>query len=113
MRIIYLQILLLFFALFMIYSLYLHWKKKDISSKMFFSWLSVFLIFVFITFFPKILEPLLKELFIVRVMDLGMIGTFMILTYVTIENNIKIKKIEDNIEKLVRKISIKKIKTGL
>jgi len=58
--------------------------------------------------FPKTLEPLMKELFIVRVMDLGMIGTFMILTYVTIENNIKIKNLEDKIEKLVRKIAVKK-----
>jgi hypothetical protein len=43
-------------------------------------------------------------------MDLGMIGTFMILTYVTIENNIKIKGLEEKIEKLVRKLSIKKVK---
>jgi hypothetical protein len=31
----------------------------------------------------------------------------MILTYITIENNIKIKNLETKIEKLVRKISIK------
>ena len=49
----------------------------------------------------------MKELFIVRMMDLGMIGTFMILTYVTVENNIKIKKYEEQLEKIVRKISIK------
>lgn len=41
-----------------------------------------------------------------------MIGTFMILTYITIENNIKIKNLEDKIEKLVRKISLEKIKSG-
>jgi len=108
MRIIYLQILLLFFALFMVYSLYLHWKRKNISTRMFTFWLVLFSLFIFITFFPKILEPLLKELFIVRVMDLGMIVTFMILTYVTIENNIKIKNLEKTIEKLVRKIAIKR-----
>ncbi len=108
MRIIYLQILLLFFALFMVYSLYLHWKRKNISTRMFTFWLVLFSLFIFITFFPKVLEPLLKELFIVRVMDLGMIVTFMILTYVTIENNIKIKNLENTIEKLVRKIAIKR-----
>ncbi len=58
--------------------------------------------------FPKVLEPLMRELFIVRVMDLGMIGTFMILTYVTVENNIKIKNLEKTIEKLVRRIAIKR-----
>lgn len=112
MNIITLQITLLAFAMFMAYSLFLHWKKKNISDKMFVCWLIIFALFVFVTFFPKILEPILKEFFIVRIMDLGMIGTFMILTYVTIENNIKIKNLEDKIEKLVRKISVKKIKSA-
>ena len=111
MNVITLQILLLAFALLMVYSLFLHWKKKNISDKFFFGWLIIFAVFIFIAIFPKILEPLLKELFLVRVMDLGMIGTFMILTYVSIENNIKIKNLEDKMEKLVRKISIKKIRT--
>lgn len=110
MNIITLQLVLLAFALLMIYSLFLHWKKKNISDKFFFGWLLVFGVFMFLAMFPKILEPLLKELFIVRVMDLGMIGTFMILTYVTIENNIKIKNLEDKMEKLVRKIAVKNIK---
>ena len=42
-------------------------------------------------------------------MDLGMIGAFMILTYISIENNIKIRNLETKIEKLVRKISVRKI----
>ncbi len=109
MNIIYLQTILLLFALLMIYSLYFHWKKKEITNKVFVFWIILFLVFVYINFFPKTLEPLLKELFIIRVMDLGMIGTFMILTYITIENNIKIKKLEKTIEKLVRKISVGKI----
>jgi hypothetical protein len=111
MNIITLQLVLIAFALLMTYSLFLHWKKKNISNKFFFSWLVIFGIFVFLSLFPKLLEPLLKELFIVRIMDLGMIGTFMILTYVTIENNIKIKNLEDKIERLVRKITVKKVKS--
>jgi hypothetical protein len=108
MNIIILQTVLIAFALLMIYSIFLHWRKKNISTNFFIFWLFIFILFVFISIFPKILEPLLKELFIVRVMDLGMIGTFMILTYVTIENNIKIKNLEEKIEKLVRKIAAKK-----
>ena len=111
MNIITLQILLLAFALLMVYSLFLHWKKENISNRVFIFWLAIFSVFIFITFFPKITEPLLREFFIVRIMDLGMIGTFMILTYVTIENNIKIKKLEKTIEGLVRKISVNKIQS--
>ena len=110
MNIITLQLVLLAFAVLMTYSLFLHWKKKDISMKLFVGWIVVFGVFAFMALFPKLLEPLLKELFIVRVMDLGMIVAFMILTYVTIENNIKIKKTENQIEKLVRKIAVKKNK---
>lgn len=112
MNIISLQILLLGFALFMVYSLFLHWKKRNVSNVVFFSWIILWGSFMFIAIFPMILEPLLKELFIVRVMDLGMIGAFMILAYLTIENNIKIKKFEDLTEKLVRKISLKDIKSA-
>jgi hypothetical protein len=107
MNIIGLQLLLLFFALFMVYVLLLHWKKKNISNMMFGSWLVIWVGFLITTFFPKILEPLLKDLFLVRVMDLGMVIAFMILTYVTVENNIKIKRLEEQIEKLVRELAIK------
>lgn len=107
MSIITLQLILFGFALFMVYSLFLHWKKKNISNRVFVFWVVVFSLFVFITFFPKLTEPLLKELFIVRIMDLGMIGTFMILTFITIENNIKIKKMEERQEKIIRNLAIK------
>lgn len=110
MNIITLQLILIAFALLMTYSLFLHWKKKNISNNFFVSWLVIFIVFVFLSLFPKSLEPLMEELFIVRVMDLGMIGTFMILTYVTIENNIKIKNLEIKIEKMARKIAIKRIR---
>ena len=110
MKITELQILLLGFVLLMMYSLFLHWKKHEISKIVFYTWGIVFAVFVSLTMFPNFLEPFLKELFIVRVMDLAMIGTFMILTYIANENNIKIKSLEKTIEKLVRKISLEKFK---
>jgi hypothetical protein len=90
----------------MIYVLFLNWKKKNISKTVFRAWILIWVIFIFFVFFPKILEPLIKELFIVRVMDLGMIMAFMVLSYITIENNFKIKNYEDKIEKLTRKLAL-------
>ena len=110
MNIITLQILLLAFALGMMYSLFLHWKRREISTKLFFFWLIIFLVFVFLSVLPNFFKSIVKDVFVVRVMDLGIIGTFMILTYVSIENNVKIKVLERKIEKLVRKISLEKIK---
>ncbi|HPJ17019.1 MAG TPA: DUF2304 domain-containing protein [Candidatus Woesebacteria bacterium] len=107
MNILGVQLILIFFGLFMVYVLFLHWKKKNISNKMFGVWSLIWFGFVFFSIFPTLLSPLLSELFIVRVMDLGMIIAFMILTFVTIENNIKIKKYEEELEKLIRKLAIK------
>lgn len=106
MNILGVQLVLIGFACFMVYVLYLHWRKRNISNKMFGIWSVIWLLFILFSVFPTLLAPLLKELFIVRVMDLGMIGAFMILTYVTIENNIKIKEQEERIEKLVRQLAI-------
>jgi len=107
MNVIGVQLVLLFFGFFMIYILFLYWKKQDISNVVFFNWLLVWLSFIFFSLFPKVLEPLIKELFIIRVMDLGMIAAFMILTYLSIENNIKIKKYKKMLEGLVREMAMK------
>lgn len=108
MNIIGVQLVLLAFAFFMEYVLYLHWKKKNVSNKMFGLWSLVWLLFIFFSIFPNVLQLVIKDLFIVRVMDLGMIVAFMVLTYVTLENNIKITKYEKTLEMLVRKLAIKK-----
>ncbi len=108
MNIIGVQLVLVAFGFFMMYVLFLHFNKKDIRKKTFLVWMGIWSIFVLVALFPQTLEPLLINLFIVRVMDLGMIIAFMILSYLTFENNVRIKKHEEQIEKLVRKISIKK-----
>ena len=108
MNIIGVQLILIGFGFFMLYVLFLHFNKKNISRKTFLAWVGIWSVFILIALFPEPLEPLLKNLFIVRVMDLGMIIAFMILSYLTFENNVKIKKLEENIEKLVRKVAIKK-----
>ncbi len=106
MNIIGVQLILLFFAIFMVYVLYVHWKKQHIPSKVFVVWLIVWFSFTFFVFFPSILQPLIRDLFIIRVMDLGMIGAFMILTYLTIVNNIQIGIHQKEMEELVRKLAI-------
>lgn len=78
------------------------------SGQLFTIWTLVWISFLIFSMFPKILEPLLKELFFVRAMDFGMIVAFMVLTYLTIENNVRMKRYEEQLEKLVRKLAIKK-----
>jgi hypothetical protein len=110
MSIIGVQIFLICFGFFMLYSIFLHWKKNEVTNITFGVWVFIWLVFLFFSIFPKILEPVTKELLIFRVLDLAMIGSFIILTYLTVENNIKIKSLEKKIETLVRKFAIKSSK---
>lgn len=99
------QLALLGFALFMVYVLYLHWKKKELTPLMFMAWMIIWGIFIVLVLFPKLLQPYLNNIFTVTVVDLIMVVAFMVLTYVTVENNIKIKSQDEKIEILVRKVS--------
>lgn len=108
MNIIGVQLILLFFGLFMFYVTFIYWKKKLLSKRVFAGWIVIWIGFFLCSLFPKMLEPLLKELFFVRAMDFGMIVAFMILTFLTVENNVRIKKYEEQLEKLVRKLAVKK-----
>jgi hypothetical protein len=99
------QLILLAFALFMVYVLFLHLKKRNITPIMFGAWILIWLIFTLLVVFPRLLEPFINNVFMVKVMDLIMVLAFMVLTYVTVENNIKIKKFEEKIEVLVRRMS--------
>lgn len=110
MNIILVQLILTFFAIFMIYSLFLHWKKSEIKLSTFWVWIFIWGIFILMTFFPRFFELFLLKSFFVRAMDFGMILAFMVLTYLTFENNVKIKKFEQRTEKLIRMIAVKKIK---
>jgi len=110
MNILGVQLILVFFGLFMLYISFVYWKRKSFTNVTFGIWLVAWIGFLVFSLFPKILEPLLRELFFVRAMDFGMIVAFMILTYLTIDNNVRIKKYEGKMEKIVRSIAIKRVK---
>ena len=110
MNIIGVQLILIFFGLFMLYVSFVYWKRKSFTNTTFGLWMVIWLVFLMFSLFPKILEPLLKELFFIRAMDFGMIVAFMILTYLTIDNNVRIKKYENKMEKIVRSMAVKRTK---
>lgn len=110
MGIIGVQLILLFFGLFMLYVTFLYWKRKAFTNLTFGVWLVVWIGFLMFSLFPNLMEPLWRDLFFVRAMDFGMIIAFMILTFLTIDNNVRIKKYEEQLENLVRKISVKQAK---
>lgn len=107
MSIIGVQLVLLAFAIFMIYVSFLHWRRKSFTNITYGVWMILWFGLIIFTLFPKVLEPLLAKLFFIRAMDFGMIVAFMVLTFLTIDNNVRIKRYEDAQEKLVRKLALK------
>lgn len=104
------QILASLFAIFMLYVVFLHFKKRNLSSPELVFWVILWSTFLFFTFKPRVLDPILARLFIVRALDLLMIVSFMILAYLGFQNHIGIKVLQREHEKLVRKLAFKNAK---
>lgn len=95
------QIVAVCFAGFMLYVAFLHYKKKNILLSEFLFWLLIWTVFIVFALYPKILDPVIKELFITRAMDLLMIIAFMILSYLGFTNHVGIKNLQKEIRRLV------------
>lgn len=108
MTIVGVQIIVSAFGLLMLYNLFIHWKKKAIGNRGATVWLILWIGLIWVTLFPKSLEPLIKELFFVRLFDFVTVGALVVLTYVIFENHIRINKMQQQIEKLVRKLATRK-----
>jgi hypothetical protein len=91
----------------MLYNVYLYWRKREIGIRGASVWIVIWGGLLLITFFPRIIEPLVKELFFVRLFDLATVAALIILAYVMFENHVRINKLQHQIEKLVSKFAIK------
>ncbi len=106
------QIISVCFAVFMLYVTFLHRKRGNLSKSESLIWTSLWLAFVYFALFPKVLNPVLAQLFVTRTMDLLMIVAFMILAYLGFMNHVGIKNLQNKIRKLVSQKAIKKAKRG-
>ena len=101
------QILGILFGLFMAYSCFLHYKRKELIKLEFYLWETLWLVFIIIVIFPNIVNVITKYLGVIRAMDLFTIVAFMFLTslifYIYIGNN----KLKKKIEELTRKEAIR------
>ena len=108
MNILGVQLIVFVFSFFMLYNVYLYWKKKEIGLNGALVWITIWGGLLFITFFPKFIEPLVREMFFVRLFDLGTVVALIILAYVMFENHVRINRLQKQLSKLVSKMAIKK-----
>ena len=102
------QILGILFGLFMIYYVFLHRKRKELTIKEYSFWVILWMLFIILTLFPWLLNPILEPIGFARTMDFFIVIGFMFLigslfyTYLLVRGNQK------RLEDIVRKIAFEK-----
>jgi len=106
------QIVIIIFICFVLAKLFFKLKDKEISSREALSW-SIFWIIVFAAaLWPKNLDRLAQFFGVYRGVDLAIYLSIIILFYLVFRILTKLTKIERNIIKIVREISLKEKKDG-
>ncbi len=101
------QILGVLFALFMLYLTFVHQKRKEFSAKEYIFWIVLWVGFIIVTVFPKVLEPFVRTLQLSRTMDFLIIVGFIFVVGVLFHNYIALRNTQKKIEEVVRKVAFK------
>ncbi len=103
------QIAASLFALFMLYVVSIHGKKKTLSFTEVSFWFTTWIFFIVISIFPEWLTGISHTLRFARVFDLLLVVALMILTILVFLGYIKQKEMAVKIEELTRQLAIKNV----
>ncbi len=104
------QLIVVPFAIFMLYVSFIHYKKGHILKESLLFWTLLWALFILFAFFPQLLDPISKKLHFFRTLDFLMVVAFMILAVMNYNNYLSQQKIERELEKLIEKMIIVKEK---
>ncbi len=106
------QLLGIFFVLVMIYFSYLFYKKKTYNLRSLLLWVGIWIAFLILVMFPTVIYGIMSSLQIERTVDFFAVSGLLVFAVILFYLYGIVKKIETNMEDLVRKIAIKKVKKG-
>lgn len=101
------QIIAVFFGLFMGYLTFVHFKRREFNTYQFVIWEILWIGFILITILPNRFNYITEQLGIARAFDLFAIFAFIIILSLTFHNYLLINKIEKKIEQKVRDQALK------
>lgn len=105
-----LQITAIIFSLFMIYIALIHYKKGELNGVEIFSWITIWIVTIFIVTFPEILRTYASTFLVTRIFDTMVLGGFILVISLVSAAYLKSKRAEKKIEELTREIALKDIK---
>jgi hypothetical protein len=105
---IFFQLAILLFAVFMIYVVSVHKKKNIIGAFEFGVWIALWAGFMFCVLFPGFLSDVTQRLHFARAFDLLIVIGMSIMILLTVQNRMHQKTIEKKLEEMVRNNAMKK-----
>jgi len=104
------QLVGIIFTIGISYFTYVNYKRKDLNKSEVIFWETTWFFLLYVTIFPQSLNFILKTLSITRALDFLTIVGFLFLMLITFHNYIIVKKNNNRISSLVRKLAIDKKK---
>jgi hypothetical protein len=102
------QILGILFGFFMMYYTFLQYKRREFTIREYGFWFAFWAVFVVVTLFPQILDPLLKTFSIARTLDFFIIAGFLFLIFVIFYTYTVVRKNQRKLEEVVRNVALKR-----
>lgn len=102
------QIAGIMIGVFMLYLTFLHAKRKEYTSKEYFVWMLIWIVFMLLSLFPNILDPIVATFHFSRPLDVLIIGGFLFLTVLSFYTYNIVRKNQNKVEEIVRKIALEK-----
>ena len=96
------------FGLFIIYYSFLNYKRREFTVKEFSFWVILWVIFIILSVFPFILDPILKPLGFFRAFDFFIMSGFLFLIAAIFYTYTATRKNQKRLETIVREIAMKK-----
>ena len=102
------QILGTLFGIFMIYYTFLHHKRKELTIKEYTFWIALWILFLTLTLFPWLLNPILKSVGFARALDFFIVAGFMFLIGSMFYIYLLVRGNQKRLEEIVRKMAFEK-----
>ena len=102
------QIVGTLFGLFMIYYVFLHRKRKELTIKEYSFWVILWIMFIILTLFPGLIKPLVQSIGFARTMDFFIVAGFMFLVGSLFYIYLLVRGNQKKIEEIVRKTAFEK-----
>jgi len=102
-----LQIISVFFSVSILFFTYIHYKRKDFSTKEMLMWTLVWVSFIGVSIFPQLISPYAQKFGFARLMDFIAIMAFVVLFIILFHNYLMVHRLEKRIEILIRKLALK------